>query len=343
MFITNSLSGGGAERATNILVNILNDAGLPVSLVVINESDGDLITPRCKVFELKRQWRGGLRSIFSSYFQLLELVKRWSPEVIVLNCDAPELLGSLLVGKHTTVVVEHTSQPWNTRKALGRIVRCILRFRNTKWIAVSSHLKVWPKNIAPDRYINNAISIELAIEKNFNDQFFKAPNQKIHRLVFVGRLSKEKQPELVLDIAKRTKIPAIFFGDGMLREFLLQKCSDYGVEAVFTGFVKNPWGYIRPGDLLIVSSTFEGDGLVLVEALANGIPILVNAVPDLLRFNLPGKNYCSSLLDFEQRINDYSHNLFELQVPSKLVKRITNLRSPIQIAEKWRDFLSLLT
>jgi hypothetical protein len=36
MFVTNSLSGGGAERATNVLVNALFDEGIDVVLMAIN-------------------------------------------------------------------------------------------------------------------------------------------------------------------------------------------------------------------------------------------------------------------------------------------------------------------
>ena len=342
MFVTNSLTGGGAERATNILVNALTDAGAPVSLVTVNYSAADLIIPRCEVFELNRPWQGGLRTLLTAYFQLHAIVKKWSPEVIVLNCDVPELLGALLLGKHNKVVVEHASQPWGTRKSIGRIVRIILKFRGARWVAVSSHLRIWPNNRTPDIWINNAITQKRDETKTQADEKQTGFDHKISRLVYIGRLSKEKQPEWVLEIAKQTGLPGIFFGEGRLRDSLSIESSQAGVLTQFPGFVTNPWDSIAPGDLLIIPSVFEGDGLVLVESLAHQVPLLVNAIPDLLRFDLPERNYCDSPSQFIQRITDYSEKLLDLRVPNDVSLKILNQRPPGKVAGKWIDFLITL-
>ncbi len=342
MFVTNSLTGGGAERATNILVNALTDAGALVSLIAMNYSTADLIVPRCEVFELNRPLQGGLRTLLSAYFRLHSIVKRWSPEVIVLNCDAPELLGALLLGKHSTVVVEHASQPWGTRKTMGRLVRRILRLRGASWVAVSSHLRIWPNNSAPDSWISNATIQKLGDTKTGVNEEQTVPVNRINRLVYIGRLSKEKQPAWVLEIAKQTELPTIFFGEGRLRESLSKKSSQTGVKAEFPGYVKDPWGFIVSGDLLIIPSMFEGDGLVLVESLAHRVPLLVNAIPDLLRFCLPERNYCDSPVQFVQRITDYSENMIELRVPDETSLQILHERQPEKVANKWINFLTAL-
>jgi len=342
MFVTNSLTGGGAERATNILVNALTDAGALVSLVAVNYSTADLIVPRCEIFELNRPWQGGLKTLLSAYFQLHLIIKKWSPEVIVLNCDAPELLGSLLLGKHTTVVVEHASQPWGTRKTMGRVVRRILKLRRANWVAVSSHLRIWPNNSAPDSWISNATIQKQGDIRTKVDKKRTVRDLRISRLVYVGRLSNEKQPGWVLEIAKQAGLPTIFFGEGGLRESLSKKSSQSDVVAEFPGYVSDPWGLIASGDLLIMPSMFEGDGLVLVESLANRVPLLVNAIPDLLRFCLPERNYCDSPSQFVQRITDYSENLLELRVPDEASLKILNERLPEKIAGKWIDFLITL-
>lgn len=342
MFVTNSLTGGGAERATNILVNALVDSGVPVSLVTVNYSAADLVIPRCEVFELNRPWQGGPRTLLAAYYRLRKIVKKWSPQVIVFNCDVPELLGSLLLGKQIKVAVEHASQPWVTRKYLGKVVRLILTLQRTRWVAVSSHLRIWPNDRAPDIWINNAI-MQKGYQTNANtDKKQSISDHKICRLVYVGRLSKEKQPEWVLEIAKQTGLPAIFFGDGRLRNLLSIESSQAGVLAQFPGFVTNPWDSIMPGDLVIIPSVFEGDGLVLVESIAHQVPLLVNAIPDLLRFNLPKRNYCDSPSQFVQRITRYSENILELRVPGEDTLKILEQRMPEAIAGNWRNFLITL-
>ncbi len=52
-FVTNSLSGGGAERATNTLVNALHSIGLDVSLITLNGGINDLVEPKRPVFNFE--------------------------------------------------------------------------------------------------------------------------------------------------------------------------------------------------------------------------------------------------------------------------------------------------
>jgi GalNAc-alpha-(1->4)-GalNAc-alpha-(1->3)-diNAcBac-PP-undecaprenol alpha-1,4-N-acetyl-D-galactosaminyltransferase len=342
MFVTNSLTGGGAERATNILINALTDSGKQVSLVTVNSSGVDAVTPKCEVFELMRPWQGGIGSLVVAFLRFRTFVQKWSPDVIVLNCDAPELFGALLIGKHITVAVEHSSKPWGTRKSLGRMIRLILKFRNTKWVAVSSHLGVWPDNRRPDAWISNAVLEKIAPARIATREKVLESNHELSRLVYIGRLSIEKQPGWVLEIAKQTELPAILFGDGRLRESLSKESSLMGVAAQFPGFVKNPWILLKDGDLLILPSAFEGDGLVLIESLANNVPLLVNAIPDLLRFNLPERNYCQSPDQFVQRIRTYSEKIEDLCIPDDVTLRILRKRLPEDIAARWIEFLTKL-
>ena len=340
MFVTNSLAGGGAERATNILVNALTDADAEICLVTVNSGVADLVVPKCELLVLNRPWQGGLSTLLSAYLQLRTIVKRWHPEVIVLNCDAPELLGALLIGSHRTIVVEHSSNPWGTRRTLGKVVRAILRLRGAKWIAVSSHLKIWPNDRKPDRWINNAIYGRRASQDEGGP--ISRDYQGIERLVYVGRLSSEKQPDWVLAITKKTDLPLVYFGEGRMKDSLMAKSLQDGIAATFPGFVNNPWEQIGFGDLLVIPSMFEGDGLVLVESLAHGVPLLANAVPDLLRFELPKKNYCKSPSEFAERILEYSEKLEELVVPEETSLKILRTRAPAEVAERWIDFLNTL-
>ena len=335
MFVTNSLSGGGAERATNILVNALTDLGLQVSLVAINSGAPDLIKPKCQTFELKREWQGGLLSVLAAYFKLQSVIWKWKPNYLVLNCDIPELLGSLSLGKHKLIAVEHATFPWINRIRLGKVTRKILSARNTKWVAVSKHLKIWGTEALPDISICNAI-VTPKINKSKS-------NGKIKRLNYVGRLSQEKQPLWVLEIAQVVNLPARIFGEGLLRTQLEDFGTENRIETQFAGFVSNPWESFNEGDLLIVPSRFEGDGLVLVEALSNQIPIIANDIPDLRRFNLEDQNYAESIEAFANSIA-FNLNTIEHFVPNKSkVDDILIERNPAVVGQKWKTFLNSLT
>jgi len=334
MFVTNSLSGGGAERATNILVNALDDLGLQVSLVAINSSPRDLVEPKCQIFELKREWQGGLTSVLVAYFKLQIVIWKWKPDFLVLNCDIPEFLGSLSIGNHKLIAVEHATFPWINRIRLGKVTRKILSVRKTKWVAVSKHLEIWGTHALP------TVSICNAVVKPPSNQ--SKPSGQVKRLNYVGRLSSEKQPIWALEIAKCVDLPIRIFGEGLLKKQLQDFGTENCVDIEFAGFVSNPWEFFDKGDLLIVPSSFEGDGLVLVEALSNQVPLIANDIPDLRRFDLEDQNYAENVEEFSSLIISHK-NAIERFLPSKsTVEEILKDRDPAVVGQRWNSFLNSL-
>jgi len=334
MFVTNSLSGGGAERATNILVNALSDLGNQVSLVAINGGPRDLIEPSCQTFELKRKWQGGLISVLGAYFRLQRVIWKWKPDYLVLNCDIPEFLGSLTMGKHKLIAVEHATYPWINRLRLGKLTRRTLSARNTKWVAVSRHLKIWGVESLPDLSISNAI-IMPATERS-------KPSGPIKRINYVGRLSPEKQPLWALEIAKQTGLPIRIFGEGLLKSQLQNFGIENRVNAEFYGFVSNPWDFFDESDLLVIPSIFEGDGLVLVEALCNRIPFIANDIPDLRRFNLKDNNFALNVEEFSKSIVANINSIQNYLPEENSVHEILKDREPAVVGQRWNTFLNSL-
>jgi glycosyltransferase involved in cell wall biosynthesis len=334
MFVTNSLSGGGAERATNILVNALSDIGTQVSLVAINDGPKDLIEPSCQIFELKRQWQGGLLSVFAAYVKLQRVIWKWKPDYLVLNCDIPEFLGSLTLGKHRLVAVEHATYPWINRLRLGKLTRKILSARKTKWVAVSRHLKIWGSNSLPDISISNAVAMP-ATERT-------KPSGPIKRINYVGRLSQEKQPHWALEVAIQTRLPIRIFGEGLLKAQLQNFGIMHEIDTKFEGFISNPWDSFDENDLLIIPSSFEGDGLVLVEALCNRIPFIANDISDLRRFNLEDKNYAFNVEEFSNSIVKNIDSIQHFLPREYNVYEILKDREPAVVGQKWNSFLNSL-
>jgi glycosyltransferase involved in cell wall biosynthesis len=203
------------------------------------------------------------------------------------------------------------------------------------WVAVSNHFKVWNLNIEPDVVISNPLLLSKIDEMVQN----KVENS-IKRIVYIGRLSEEKQPDWVLDIAQKCNLPLVVIGDGNLRNPLELKSSNLNIDVDFKGFVRQPWKLMSHGDLLVVPSQYEGDGLVVVEAIARRIPILLNDIPDLLRFDLPTHHYCLKVSDYVSRIDEYKSAIGKLVVSEKLRNDILLDRDPTEIAKKWVLLLS---
>ena len=75
---------------------------------------------------------------------------------------------------------------------------------------------------------------------------------------------------------EQIKVRFQIIGDGELKAELLVLRKILDVEDVveFIGFVKNPFPYIKSADLLLLSSAFEGFGLVVCEAMCLGVPVV---------------------------------------------------------------------
>jgi Glycosyl transferases group 1 len=202
----------------------------------------------------------------------------------------------------------------------------LLRVRRAKCIAVSHQLKVWPTDTRPFIVIENPVSTSV-------DELQLESNTRIKRLVYIGRFANpEKRPELVFELCLQTGLPGLMIGDGKERAPLMQLTDISKIDIEFPGQVINPWSYLRPGDLLVIPSKFEGDGLVLVEAILNRIPLLVSDIPEFRRFSLPEEFYNSNREDFQKKILDFSNSLQELRVPDEIREKISISRRPDIIA-----------
>jgi glycosyltransferase involved in cell wall biosynthesis len=93
--------------------------------------------------------------------------------------------------------------------------------------------------------------------------------------LFVGRLSREKGPVLLAEAAAKLGVPTRFVGDGGEREAVLRAQPG----AVLSGWLppEEVIGAIRGARALVLPSVwYETFGLVVYEALANGVPVIVS-------------------------------------------------------------------
>ena len=333
MFVTNSLTGGGAERSINLVVNELFHRGWQVSLVPINSSGPDQVVPQCEVFALNRQWRGTPQNTIRSFWRFHRAVHSWNPDVIVLNCDLPEMFGAMLLSSKKLVAVEHSNIPWVQRVQFGKFVRRILGLKGVAWVTVSAHIDIWPNGRKARAILQNPLqSIEYS-------EIHNVP-QRISRLVFIGRFSPEKHLEIALEIAAATGIQVVFIGSGAMQHSIEVAASTRGIESIFRGQVSNPWQEIQAGDVLIVPSSTEGDGLVVIEGLRQGIPMLLTDIPAFRRFGLLEDNYCQELPDFVSRINKFIKSPDGLRVPFDIANTILSERELSIIADSWETFVN---
>ena len=335
LFVTNSLSGGGAERSINILANELYSNGFNVGVIAINSSNSDLIHLNCNLFELDRPHRSGLFKTTLAWLKFQLIIIRIRPHILVLNCELPELFGAFTIFIQKLICVQHTDYQniWQNRRRIGLLVRLLLIIRKVEWVKVSQHIQIWPQNKRPLSVIKNPLFVA--------ENSFPLFSGKVKRLVFIGRLANEKDPLLIVQLADSCKLPLLMIGSGELSTQIFIKSEELKVDLTLLEFLPNPWSLIMNGDLLIVPSKYEGDGLIVLEALKQKIPILVSEIGAFKAFNLPKFNYSISLNDFRDKIKINTDFLERFVVHHTHIDSIIEERRISNIANQWTKILDL--
>jgi glycosyltransferase involved in cell wall biosynthesis len=335
LIVTNSLTGGGAERAMNSLANLLHANSVDILLFPINDGPVDAVLPECEVIAPVREWKAGVIPTLISFFKFKAKVREINPSLVIVNCELPELYSVFLPLRMKLIFVEHTSKPWKNHRLLGLTIRVLARFRNTYWVLVSDHLRSNSFFRKADCVIPNLIS---APQNKLADGYSSNP-----RIVFLGRLSSEKDPELFLEIAKVSDLPAIVIGGGILLENLVLRSGEGNSQVSFLGPLNNPWAQLHLNDTLVCTSRFEGDGLVLLEAISRHLPVLVRDIPDLRRLCLPEHNYFQTADIAAKRLLEFHSNPEGLKIPVEISDRILSTRDDKLISDSWLQLINKFT
>jgi glycosyltransferase involved in cell wall biosynthesis len=105
------------------------------------------------------------------------------------------------------------------------------------------------------------------------------------RIISVGSFKPQKNHALLIrafaEVAKQREATLLLLGEGALRPELEQLVRALGLEGsvLMPGFAADPAPYFATADLFVLSSDYEGFGIVIVEALAAGLPVVSTDCP----------------------------------------------------------------
>jgi len=328
--VSNAISGGGAEKSMLALHQSFLKSGMKSYLIALNQSINPQTVPH--VTELNRKWKSGLINTWINYLDFKKIVKTIDPDILILNCELPELYGAMLSYKCQIICVEHTTKPWIGKEILGIFVRFLLRFKKVDWVTVvDTQEKIW-----------HGKPINAYLPNPFIDHFSESrPTEKNLILTFVGGLKPNKHPEWVIKTGLSLELPVHIFGDGILRAKLESRYEKYRDQINFFGFLPNPWDLISSNSLIIVPSEYEGDGMVIVEAVLSENPILLRDNLDLRRFGFEDKHYFKDLEDLISIVKRNLQTGFkELVVSKSKTDELQASRSLQRITQEWLFLLN---
>jgi glycosyltransferase involved in cell wall biosynthesis len=329
LIIANSTHGGGAENTMMQLHLEFMAQGLNSTYIALNSMDDRLDACGADIVHIGRMWSDGFAKTLKSFSVATKVISRVEHDVVIVNCELPELFAAFInFGTSKLIVVEHTSKPWDGRRLLGILVRMVLRLHGAHWVTVNSQKsKIWPFGDLAT-HIPNPI---LPISKG--ELISNAGSA-----VFVGRLRREKCPDLALQACIESSTEISIIGDG---NFIEELTSRYGNSKLVTfhGYIDNPWSQISSESLVIVPSEYEGDGMVVSEAIQNGNPVILRDIPDLRRFNLRDLNYFKDGIELTEKLKEFKENPSTFNVTKSERDRILVPREMNIVRDKWLSLI----
>jgi len=138
--------------------------------------------------------------------------------------------------------------------------------------------------------IAGALPFRSVLAPNFIDAPERPPCQMLPAAIgFVGRLSREKGPDIFCELAQRSDTAASWhvFGDGPMRAELQ---AQHGSRVCFHGMTQDMGAVWPTLGLLVMCSRAEGLPMAALEAMAAGIPVAASRVGGLPELVEHGSN-----------------------------------------------------
>lgn len=291
---------GGCERVVNNLAKLLAENGYVIALASFDQSvDEWHFKGEGRRFALARSKRLPLALRWIEYWvqarKLTRIKREFRPDVTISNLWRADLISQLSGGPDSKIALAHINVVGNRTNHLMVRMRALVAMlyrRFDRVVAVSQPLAA---ELAGLYRLGTGRCI--AIE-NFTEVSAAVPclpDDGIRRAVWCGRLVPEKNLSGLLEIwsvlcARLAQVQLVVIGDGPLRSEMEAKARQLGLrlgsdptdpelQIAFVGTVQSPADYQVSGRCFLLSSQAEGLPMVLLEALALGVPVIAADCP----------------------------------------------------------------
>ena len=307
-----TINRGGAENQLLILVREQIRQGFKVHVVFL-KGEPELGSDFEKAGALVHSELAHISPLFQPV-KFRKIIKG-SDAIVHAHLPRAELVALLTFSKFKFFASRHNSEPFfpGAPKILSNLLSRLVEIRSEKIIAISNAVNDFlvksgevsnQNNIEVIRY-GYRLQCEGALKKNGNEG-------SILKLGTISRLTHQKDlPTMLLTFKEyKTKYPGsslTILGAGPLESELKQFAKTLGLSASvqFLGRSSQIFDFLGKLDAFILTSKYEGFGMVLLEAMDAGVPIIASdnsAIPEVLGNDFPGLCTTGDYLDFAEKI-----------------------------------------
>lgn len=237
-----------------------------------------------------------LRRLLFAMFVLYSIA-RWKPNVIFVDIKVQIEIVLLLrrirliripVVSRWGSLASHSIQP-GTRRA--RHLACLLnaadRLVVPSEIVASDLIERFHVSRKKLKVINNSVDLvhvnDLAGNASVENQVQSPHSRDKCVAVWVGAFVPRKDPMTfvkAIELLRERKVECVgrMIGDGPLHNVILSYVRDNKMEKYveLVGRKDNPYKYMNSSDMFVHTATSEGFGLVILEAVALGLPVIIS-------------------------------------------------------------------
>jgi glycosyltransferase involved in cell wall biosynthesis len=284
--------GGGAEKVMLHLANGFAKQGEDVSLVFVQPIGPYMtyINPTVRVVDLNR------RTLLESLPVLIQYLKQEKPDVLLSALEDTNIIAicaAKLASINTNIIVTIHNHLSSEAQYATRLRRKVVPYLLRWFYRGADHIVAVSKGVAVDaakwitlpkkqiKVIYNPIVIPSLAEKQNGQILHPWLNQRDIPIVLgIGRLDHQKDFATLIqafwEVRQQRRSKLIILGEGRERANLESLIKDLALEddIQLLGFVDNPHDYMAKVTLFVLSSAWEGFGNVLVEAMAEGTPVI---------------------------------------------------------------------
>lgn len=311
MFVINSLYTGGAERQVVDDFNEMYKRGLSPILVTLRKEKVSTLQNELldksnwKQIEFKNLFH------FRSWKELIKFIKTEKPDFLISSLwfanTISRIASRLSSVKKVIIFEQNIYDSIKTKKMF--FIDWILQFLTYKIIAVSEVVK---KSTISHGILGEKISVlhnsvNLKRFENVTEESitkFKLDNNLENDFVVttIGRLNPQKNIGLLIrSVAKVPDVKLLIVGDGELREGLekLSRNLNISDRVLFLGSRNDIPVILASSDCFVLTSNFEGLGIVILEAMASSLPIITTSF-DVI-FELIEDNKSGLIVDYDEK------------------------------------------
>ena len=302
----------GAEHHVITLVQALAARGVDTELIVllwktdalIEETLHHLQASGVRVVRIER--RQGSHTFLSRLVRALDCWRRLSialrarrDRVVHMHMElVMQVIAARRAGCRHLVMTIHNDEP-SYRFLFFRAVFRALVATGMQFVAITDHLR---------RYLISRIGVAKAHVTTITYGIPRPARRAVSRqefqlaetdfvVGFVGRLTRQKNlPLLLRAMAQRPTLRCVIVGDGELKPHLQELAGSLGCRnVIFLGAQPKAASLMPLFDVLCLPSVWEGLGVVLVEAMLQGVPIIAShagAIPEVV-----DQGRCGLLID----------------------------------------------